>query len=270
MLLLFAQTYQKRKEVPCVEVSRDNDQKRKESPYMEMSRDNDQKHAYINNEMQLQNHSLTFIHKNKSLLSATTILTRSPKAYNTTASLDKLTCTEYVKFGKRQDSFGRFSWSKNDSKNLDIKLKVFKKDDNREFGLAQNRTMGEAEFNQFMQLRNQLVNAAENLAREENLTPVLIPTMSTDMDEQLKLAHKVVEVVDRANRRICVTLLRYNVDKPESSYAQVRLIASKNEDGKFEQVVYLNYKLEEFIYLLDVMNSVYDKVITNQPICNVL
>ena len=63
--------------------------------------------------------------------------------------------------------------------------------------------MGEADFNQFMRLRNQLVNAAENFAREKNLIPVLIPTRSRDMDEQLKLAHKVVDVVDRANRKIC-------------------------------------------------------------------
>ena len=130
--------------------------------------------------------------------------------------------------------------------------------------------MGKADFNQFMQLRNQLVNAAENFAREKILTPVLIPTKPKDVDEQLKLAHKVVDVVDRANRKICVTLLRYNVDKPESSYAQVRLFARKKEDEKFQQVVYVNYKLEEFIYLLDVMISVYDKVISNQPICNVL
>ena len=47
-----------------------------------------------------------------------------------------------------------------------------------------------------MRLRNQLIKAAENFAREENLTPVLIPTMSEDMDEQLKLAQKVVDVVD--------------------------------------------------------------------------
>ena len=130
--------------------------------------------------------------------------------------------------------------------------------------------MGEADLNQFMRLRNQLVNAAENFAREENLTPVLIPTMSKDMDEQLKLAHKVVDLVDRTNRKNCVTLLRYNVDKPESSYAPVQLFARKKEDEKYQQVDYVNYKLEEFIYLLDVINSVYDKVITNQPICNVL
>ena len=55
------------------------------------------------------------------------------------------------------------------------------------------------------------MNAAENFAREETLIPVLIPTMSKDMDEQLKLIHKAVDVVDRANRKICVTLLRYNV-----------------------------------------------------------
>ena len=82
--------------------------------------------------------------------------------------------------------------------------------------------------------------------------------MSKDMDEKLKLAHKVVEVVDRANRKIYVTLLRYDVKKPESFYAQVRLFARKKEDENFQQVVHVNYKLEEFIYLLDVVNSVYD------------
>ena len=185
--------------------------------------------------------------------------------------MDNVTCTDYVDFGKYQDRFGQFFWSKNDSNYLDVKLKVFRKDDKKEFRLVQNLTMGEADFNQLMRLSNQLVKpAAENFAREENLTSVLIPTMSKDMDEQLKLAHKVVDVVDRAKRKICVTLLRYNVDKPESSYAQVRLFARKKEDEKFHQVVYVNYKFEEFIYLLDVMNSVYDKVITNQPICNVI
>ena len=170
-------------------------------------------------------------------------------------------------FGKCQDRFAQFWWSENDSNYLDVKLKVFKIDDNKEFRLVQNLTMGEADFNQFMKLRNQLVNAAENFAREENLTPVLISTLSKDMDEQLKLAHKVVDVVDRANKKICVTLLQYNVDKPESSYVQVQLFAKKKEDEKFQQVVYVNYKLEEFIYLLEVLTSVYDKVITNPPIC---
>ena len=177
-------------------MSRDNDQKKKESPFMEMSRDNDQKHAFICYEIQLQNLSLTFFHNNKSLLSATSILSHSPVTYKTTASLDKLTYADYVDFGKCQDRFGQFSGSKNDSNYLDVKLKAFTKDDNKEFRLVQNLRKGEADFNQFMRLRSQLVNAAENFAREEKLTPVLIPTMSKDMDEELKLTHKVVNVVD--------------------------------------------------------------------------
>ena len=68
-------------------------------------------------------------------------------AYNTTAFLDKLACADYVDFGKSQDIFGQFSWSKNDSNYLDVKLKVFKKEDNKEFRLVQNYTMGEADFN---------------------------------------------------------------------------------------------------------------------------
>ena len=75
-----------------------------------------------------------------------------------------------------------------------------------------------------------------------------IPTMSKDMDEHLKLAHKVVDVVHQSNRKICVTLLRYNADKLESSYAQVRLFARKKEDEKFQQVLFVKYKFEELIY----------------------
>ena len=97
--------------------------------------------------MQLQNHYLIFIHKNKSLPSATSILSHSPMAYNITASLDKLTCTDYVDFGKCQDRFGRFFRSKIYSTYLDVKLKVFKKDDNKEFRLVQNLTMGEVDSN---------------------------------------------------------------------------------------------------------------------------
>ena len=207
----------------------------------------------------------------KLLFSATTILSRSPMAYNTTETLDKLACTNYVDFGKSQDRFGRFSWSKNDSNYLDIKLKVFKREDkNAEFRLRQNLSMGEADFNQFIRQRSQLVVAADHFLREQNLSPVLQSTLSKDMKDQLKLIHEVIDVVDRPKRKICVTLLRYKVDKPDTSYAQVRLFGRKTEEEKFQQILYVNYKLDEFINLLDVMYSAYDKVIANQPICKIL
>ena len=90
------------------------------------------------------------------------------------------------------------------------------------------------------------------------------------MEEQLKLVHKVIDVMDRPNRRICVTQLRYKVDNPKNSYAQIRLFGRKKEEEKVQQTVYVNHKLDKIVYLLDVMNSVYDKVFANQPICYVL
>ena len=131
--------------------------------------------------------------------------------------------------------------------------------------------MGEADFNQFIRLRNQLVVAVRDFSREENLPPLQVKLLAKDIKEQLKLTHKVVEVVDRPHRKICVTMLRYNVEKPEISYVQVRLFGRRRDEEKFNQVVYVNYKLDEFICLVDVMKSVYDKVIAIElVICNVL
>ena len=107
-------------------MSRNKDQKRKEYPYMEVSRDTG---AYKSSDLHLSNHCSTLFLKSQLALFSYQILSFSPMAYNTTETLDKLTCTDYVDFGNCQDRFGRFSWSKNDSNYLDIKLKVFKRED---------------------------------------------------------------------------------------------------------------------------------------------
>ena len=57
------------------------------------------------------------------------------------------------------------------------------------------------------------------------------------------------------------------MEKPETPYVRVRLFGRREDEEKFNQIVYVNYKLDEFIYLLNVMNSVYDKVIANEPVC---
>ena len=141
-------------------------------------------------------------------------------AYYTTAFSDKLAGTDSVDFGKCQDRFGRVFSFKSSFEYLDVKLKVFKKDENKQFRLAQNLTMGEADFSQFIRMRNQLVVAVRHFSIEENLTPVQVKLLAEDMEEQLKLTHKVVELVIRPHRKICVTILRYNVEKPETSYLQ--------------------------------------------------
>ena len=137
--------------------------------------------------------------------------------YKATATLDKLACTDYVDFSKCQDRFRQISWSKISFDYLYVKLKVFKKDENKQFRLAQNLTMGKADFHQFIRLRNQLVVAVRDFSKEKNLTPLQVKLLTKDLEEQLKLPHKVVEVVDRPHRKICVPMLRYNVEKPETS-----------------------------------------------------
>ena len=122
--------------------------------------------------------------------------------------------------------------------------------------------MREADLNQFVRQRNQLVVAADNFLREQNLSALLQSKLSKDMEEQLKFVHKVIDIVDRPKRKICVTLLRYKADNPDTSNAQVRLFGRKTEEENFQQIVYVNYKLEELVYLIDVMNSVYDDVTT--------
>ena len=51
--------------------------------------------------------------------------------------------------------------------------------------------MGEADFNQFIRQRNQLLVAADNFLTEQFLSPVLQSTLSKDIQEQLKISHKV-------------------------------------------------------------------------------
>ena len=159
-----------------------------------------------------------------------------------------------------------FFGPKNETNYLKFQLELFKRANNRDIRLVQNLTMGEADFNLFRRLRNLLVIAAETYGVEENLSLMLMPTKFKETDEQLKLAHKMNESPNRANKKIRMTLLRYSVEKPKSSISRFRKLANKKEDEKFQQIVFVNQELEKLIYLVDVMNSVNDKFVTNQPI----
>ena len=59
--------------------------------------------------------------------------------------------------------------------------------------------MREADFNQFLRLRNQLVVAVRDFSKEQKLPPVQVKLLAQDMEEQHKLTHKIVGVVDRSH-----------------------------------------------------------------------
>ena len=123
--------------------------------------------AYKRSNLQHQSHCSTFFPKNKSLPSTTSILSQQANSiiYSTTDSLDKLICTDHLNFEKGHDRFDQLCRFKDDSIYLDVRNKMFKKNDNRDFRLFQNLTMGEAVSNQFMQLKNQQVIATENIGK---------------------------------------------------------------------------------------------------------
>ena len=198
----------------------------------------------------------------QSILTQNLLLTRTSLEMDSAmnATLDKSLCTDFVDFGKHQDRFGRFSWSKNEKNYLEVQFKVFKK-------LV---LLGQYDFKQFLRLRNQLIVAADNFTKEESLPCNNVVGLSRDIDEQLKHVHKVIEIAEGAKRKVCVTLLRYKEDNPETSYAQIRLFTRRTEEENFQQLVYVNFKIDEFIYLLDVMNSVCDQVLDNKPLCNIV
>ena len=75
------------------------------------------------------------------------------------------------------------------------------------FGWQKTWKFKEADFNHSIRLRNQLVVAFRDFSKEEKLPHVQVKLPAKDMGEQLKLTHKVVKILDRPHRKICVTML---------------------------------------------------------------
>ena len=75
--------------------------------------------------------------------------------------------------------------------------------------------MGEAVFNHFVQLRIQLGFTAENFGKGKKLPPIQDTTMSKVTEGQLRLVHKVDDVLYRPYTKNFVILRQYNVDRQE-------------------------------------------------------
>ena len=96
-------------------MSCDNDQKRGNLPIRKCHVTKTKNGASVSNKLQLQNHSLIFIHRENNFFKLpafflvhiwlTTLLHRQLQ----------LTCANNKDFGTGQDKFGQFLWSNNDS-----------------------------------------------------------------------------------------------------------------------------------------------------------
>ena len=87
-----------------------------------------------------------------------------------------------------------------------------------------------------MRLVIQCFVALENFGRVKHSSPILIATFSQEMQKNIKACSQKNGIVFATNGRICVTLLRYNVDKPESTFARVGFFAGKKDGEKFQHI----------------------------------
>ena len=72
------------------------------------------------------------------------------------------------------------------------------------------------------------------------------------MDQQLDICYRVYEIAQNKLRRVCVSIKKYNVNKPP--YIQVRLFTAKEYED-LKQVAYVNYTLNEFKELSQVLGD---------------
>ena len=76
--------------------------------------------------------------------------------------------------------------------------------------------------------------------------------------------------MDRSKTKIIATNKRYGVDKTDVTYVQIRLFMRNNEAEKVQQLVFGNHKLDEFLSLLDVINTAFKRTLLNQSLYNIV
>ena len=159
---------------------------------------------------------------------------------------------------------------KNNETYPDIQLKVFRQDDKGDYRRHQQINLGVFDFKQLLCLRNPIALAVREFPKDETLKEVVNSTLSEDMDEQIKHSQKAITIVDRPKRKIFATMKKYCMDKPKSTFVQLRLLRRNSEHDKFQQLVFVNYNYDEYLYLLDVITSISDQVLSNQSLCNIV
>ena len=129
--------------------------------------------------------------------------------------------------------------------------------------------MGVFDSKQLLCLWNPIAQAVREFSTDETLKEVVTSPPSKDLDEQLKHVQKAITIVDRPKRKIFPTMKKYCMDKPESTYVQLRLFTRNSEHDKFQQPIFVNYKYDEFLYLLEDITSISDQEFSNQSLCNI-
>ena len=166
----------------------------------------------------------------------------------------KDTSPNYIEFKKKnQKRIGRFAWSQKSYKKksyFEPCFQLFKKNELGQLEKRQQFYLGEKEGEAISAIRNTVNHDDEKLG----LVPVLELTSDKEstMDQELANCNKVYDIATYLRRQICVTIKKYNFNK--SPYIQIRLFAAKENEAR-KQVVYVNYTLNEFKELFQILGD---------------
>ena len=159
---------------------------------------------------------------------------------------------------------------KNYQKYPNIQLKVFQKDDKGDIRRHQQIKFGVFVFKKLLYLRNPIAQAVREFSTDETLKENVTSPLSKHLNKQLKLVQKAITVVNPHKRKTFATIKKYCMDKPESTYVQIRLFTRISEHDKFQQLLFVRYKYDEFLFLSDVYTSLSEQVLSNQSLGNIV
>ena len=142
----------------------------------------------------------------------------------------KDTCPNYIDFSKNLTRIGRLSWSQKSYKRkiyFEPCFQLFKKNELGQLEKSQQVYLDEKEGGAISSIRNTVIHKAEYLG----LVPILELTSDKEstMDQELANCNKVYDKATYKRRQVCITIKKYNVNKPPN--IQIQLFTTKETEA---------------------------------------
>ena len=154
---------------------------------------------------------------------------------------------------KIKQELGNFLGPKNPTRGKFILKPAFNYSRKKRVGTTQKNKqvyLGEKEGEAISANRNTVIHDAEKLG----LVPILELTSDNEstMEQELANCNKVYDIATYNRRQVCVTIVKYNVNKPP--YIQIRTFIAKENEAR-KQVAYVNYTLNKFKELSQILGD---------------
>ena len=189
-----------------------------------------------------------------------------PMALITTASMEELTFTDCLNFGKNQDRWDNFLDAKMNANNWTWNTNSSRKMTKDFFNLYKishwesQRSSNSCIWDIFWSMKQKTLAERKICLQYRYQQCPKTWTNNSNCFTWL-LALWIVQA-----QKLSPIMLQYTMNKPKSSYTHFRILARKTEQEKYLKIVFSKNKLEEFLELFVVLKSVNDEVIANRKL----